>query len=117
MRKLFLVFALIFGGTIFIEALAQQQIPMQIIREGAGSNSGTYAPPRPWYITEDNYVLTIPAFEDDYTLELRDEDDNVVYTTYLLAGTTMVILPSTLSGDFELRLVGDSYYYRGYLSL
>ena len=117
MRKLFLVFALIFGGAIVIEALAQQQIPMQIIKEDPAGNSGTYAPPRPWYITEDNYVLTLPAFENDYILELRDEDDNVVYTTYLLAGTTMVILPSTFSGEFELRLVGDTYYYRGYLSL
>lgn len=117
MRKLFLVLALILEGAIFTEALAEQQIPMQIIKDDPAGNSGTYAPPRPWYITEDNYVLTLPAFEDDYTLELRDEDDNVVYTTYLLAGTTMVILPSTLSGDFELRLVGDTYYYRGYLSL
>ena len=117
MRKIFLAFALILGEAIFTEALAEQQIPMQIIKDHPASNSGTFAPPRPWYITENNNVLTMPTFENDYTLELRDEDDNVVYTTYLLAGTTMVILPSTLSGDFELRLVGDSYYYRGYLSL
>lgn len=117
MRKLFLVFVLILVGAFFTKTLAEQQIPMQIIKTGSAGNSGTYVPPRPWYIIEDNYVLTLPAFEDDYIMELRDENDNVVYTTYLPAGTTMIVLPSTLSGDFELRLVGDAYYYRGYLSL
>lgn len=33
------------------------------------------------------------------------------------AGTTQIVLPSTLSGDFELRFVGDTYYYIGYISL
>ena len=46
-----------------------------------------------------------------------DEDGVVVYTTYVPAGTTMIVLPSTLSGDFEIRLVGDTYYYRGYITL
>lgn len=67
--------------------------------------------------TQNDYTLTMPAFEDDFTLVLLDEDGVVVYTTYVPAGTTMIVLPSTLSGDFELRLVGDTYYYRGYISL
>ncbi len=37
----------------------------------------------------------------------------MVYSTFLPSGTTQVILPSTLSGSFEIRLVGDTYYYRG----
>ena len=28
------------------------------------------------------------------------------------AGTTQIVLPSTLSGDFGLRLVGENYYIR-----
>ena len=98
-------------------ALADHQIPMHIIRTGNASDGPTYAPPRPWYITQDDYVLTMPAFEDDYTLELRDENDVIIYTDYVPAGTTQIVLHSTLSGDFELRLVGDTYYYRGYISL
>ena len=90
---------------------------MQIIDHGPAAGGSTLAPPRPWYITQDDYVLTLPAFEDDFTLELRDEDDTVVYSTLVPAGTTQVVLPSTLSGDFELRLAADTYYYIGYISL
>lgn len=118
MKKfLFMAFFLL-GGTIISTAFAgQQNIPMQIINNGGASHGATYAPPRPWYIIQDDYTLTLPAFEDDYILELRDEDGDVVYSSFLLSGTTQVILPSTLSGSFEIRLVGDTYYYRGYIEL
>ena len=117
--KKYLLTILLFVWGAFISNVfgGQNNIPMQIIKDGPGSNIGTYAPPRPWYIIQDDYVLTLPAFEDDYTLELRDATDTVVYTTYVAAGTTQVVLPSTLSGDFELRLVAETYYYRGYISL
>ena len=106
------------GGAIISTALAgQQNIPMQIINTGSLGGGKTYAPPRPWYIQQDDYTLTLPAFEDDYVLELRDQDDEVVYTTFLPSGLTQIILPSTLSGSFEIRLVGDTYYYRGYIVL
>ena len=118
MKKfLFMAFFLL-GGAIISTALAgQQNIPMQIINTGSLGGGKTYAPPRPWYIQQDDYTLTLPAFEDDYVLELRDQDDEVVYTTFLPSGSTQVILPSTLSGSFEIRLVGDTYYYRGYIVL
>ena len=115
MKKLFLVIVLLSG--IGINSLWAQEIPMQIIKEGPATGGNTLAPPRPWYITQDDYTLTMPAFEDDFTLVLLDEDGVVVYSTFVPAGTTMIVLPSTLSGDFELRLVGDTYYYRGYIML
>lgn len=118
MKKfLFMAFFLL-GGTIISTAFAgHQNIPMQIIDKDGVGNGHTYAPPRPWYIIQDDYTLTLPAFEDDYILELRDEDGDVVYSTFLPSGTTQVILPSTLSGSFEIRLVGDTYYYSGYVVL
>lgn len=115
-KKLFLIVVLLSGwgaNTLW----AGNQIPMQIVKDGPASSGPTYAPPHPWYITQDDYVLTFTAFEEDYTLELRDENDVVVYTDYVPAGTTQVFLPSTLSGDFELRLVADTYYYIGYINL
>jgi hypothetical protein len=117
MRKLLLILALIMGGASFTMALAGHQIPMQIIKETGVGNGSTLAPPRPWYMIQDGFTLTMPAFEDDFTLELLDEDGVVVYSAYVPAGTTQIVLPSTLSGDFELRLVADTYYYRGYISL
>ena len=104
-KKLFLIVALLSGWGAN-SLWAWHQVPMHFIKKGSSDYGNTLAPPRPWYITE-----------DDYTLELRDENDVVVYTDYVPAGTTQVVLPSTLSGDFELRLVADTYYYIGYISL
>ena len=118
MKKfLFMAFLLLSGAIISTAVAGQQNIPMQIIDKDGVGNGHTYAPPRPWYIIQDDYTLTLPAFEDDYSLELRDEDGDVVYSTFLPSGTTQVILPSTLSGSFEIRLVGNTYSYRGYILL
>lgn len=115
-KKLFLAIAFL-GGGLFSPLMAQENIPMQIINESPASHTGSLAPVRPWYIIQDDYTLTMPAFEDDFTLELLDEDGVVVYSVYVPAGTTLIVLPPTLSGDFELRLVADTYYYRGYITL
>ena len=118
MKKILFMISLLLGGALFQRVFAiQQNIPLQIIKEGSAGPDIPLAPPRPWYITQDDYVLTLPSFEDGFTLELRDESDTVVYSTYVSAGTTTVVLPSTLSGEYELRLIPFSatYYYRGYL--
>ena len=116
MKKLiiFLLF-LVGGGTFAFGA----QIPMQIIDPSLPSGGHPYAPVRPWYITQDDYAFTLAATPEDYTLVVLDEDDEVVYSDILLSGSTMFVLPSTLSGDFEIRLVpyDSTYYYRGYISL
>ena len=121
MKKILFLAIMFLGGAIFPNAIWGQpnNIPMQIINEGGVNNGPTYAPPRPWYITQDDDVLTIPAFDEGYTLQLLDEDETVVYSTYIPAGTTQVILPSTLSGDFELRLIPymATYYFRGYINM
>ena len=116
-RKLFLFVILLIGGCSF--SYGAQQIPMQIINEGAASSGPTYAPARPWYITQDENVFTLAATPEDYTLVLFDEDGEVVYTDTLPSGSTMFVLPSTLSGSFEIRLMpfASTYYYRGYLEL
>lgn len=116
MKKLiiFLLF-LVGGGTFAFGA----QIPMQIIDPSLPSGGHPYAPVRPWYITQDDYAFTLAATPEDYTLVVLDEDDEVVYSDILLSGSTMFVLPSTLSGDFEIRLVpyASTYYYRGYIEL
>lgn len=114
MKKLiiFLLF-LVGGGTFAFGA----QIPMHIIKDGPAGNNGTYAPARPWYISQNDYVLTLPDFEEDYTLQLFDEDENVVYSVDCLSGTTQVVLPSTLTGDYEIVVIRGGSYYVGYIEL
>ena len=74
-------------------------------------------PMPPLFITQDGNILTLPATSVDYTLVLYDENGTLAYSTFLSAGTTQVILPTTLSGTYEIRLVADTYYYMGYLEL
>ena len=92
-------------------------VPLYIINEGAASNGTIKTPTRPLYITLEDKIITLPATPVDYMLELRDENGILVYYTFIPQGTTQIVLPSTLSGDFEIRLVADTYYYIGYLSL
>ena len=117
MKKTLLFVLLLIGGCTF--AIGQNQIPMHIVDNGAASHGNTLAPPRPWYITQDENVLTLPAFDEGFTLQLLDEDETVIYSTYIPASTTQVVLPSTLSGEFEIRLIpfNATYYFRGYLIL
>lgn len=116
-KKIFLAIALFFG--VGVTSLWAAQIPIYIINPGPMSNGSTYAPPRPWYITQDENVFTLATTPEDYTLVLLDEDGEIVYSDTLLSGSTMFVLPSTLSGNFELRLIpfASTYCYRGYLEL
>ena len=55
----------------------------------------------------------------DYTLVLLDEDGVVVWQTVVPAATSTVVIPATLTGDFELRLYpdGTAYYFYGNIIL
>ena len=74
-------------------------------------------PIKPVYITQDDYEITLPTLGCDITLRLLDADGVVAYETFVPAGTATVVLPSTLSGDYELRLVTSTFYFYGYITL
>ena len=63
----------------------------------------------------EDYTLTFSTPCYGYTLELVDENDAVAYTTIITSGT--LVLPSTLSGEYELQLIPASgdYYFYGYV--
>ena len=63
----------------------------------------------------EDYTLTFATPCYGWTLELIDENDQVVYTT-IIASTT-INLPSTLSGEYQLRLIpdGSNIYFYGYV--
>ena len=75
------------------------------------------APVRPPYVTLDDHTLYIWSQHGGYTLTMYDDNDNVVYQTYVTAGTQMVCLPSTLSGSYTLLLSDDTYLYTGMIDL
>ena len=70
-KKIFLAIALLFG--VGATSLWAAQIPMHIIDQNPSGSGHPYAPARPWYINQNDNVLTLPDFEEDYTLQLLDE--------------------------------------------
>lgn len=66
-------------------------------------------------VSIEDYALTFATPCLGYTLELLGEDGTVAYTTVITSDS--LVLPSTLSGDYELRLIptGGSYYFYGYV--
>lgn len=63
----------------------------------------------------ENYTLTFSSPCYGYTLELIDENDVVAYTTIITSDT--LVLPSTLSGEYQLRLIPNdsNIYFYGYV--
>ena len=66
----------------------------------------------------DNNALTFNyGFDQVITVELLDEDENVVYTDWLAPGQTTLTFPNTLSGEYTIRLTVGSIYYIGVIEL
>ena len=115
MKKLLICISMLFCLNII--AFAGNDVPMTYQPNGSTHGGYPKTPVAPWYISQDGYVLTMSATPRDYTLSLYDEDDELAYSVFVPAGTTQVVLPATLSGDFEIRFETATYYYYGYLSL
>lgn len=70
-------------------------------------------PMRPPVVYIDDHTLFFVAGHPDYTLIIKDEDGDVVYTTTVFSAETEVILPSTLSGDYEILLTMGNWLFTG----
>ncbi len=66
-------------------------------------------------VSIEDYTLAFSTPCYGFTLELLDEDGDVVYTTIITSDT--LVLPSTLEGEYQLRLypTGSSIYFYGYV--
>ncbi|MBP5339366.1 MAG: hypothetical protein J6Z14_08730 [Prevotella sp.] len=70
------------------------------------------------FIDQNGLVITFEANHSDYMLQLLDEDGEAVYTTYVPSTLTTVTLPSSLSGNYEIRLyTGSGIYFYGTINL
>ena len=65
----------------------------------------------------EDYTLTFYTPCDGCVLRLLDENDVVVYSTIIPTGTTELVLPSYLSGDYEIQIVQGNLYFWGYVNL
>ena len=78
-------------------------------------------PTNPPSASLDDHTLYINSEHPAYTLYLVDttgEEPDVVYQVYVPANVNSVVLPSTLSGTYELQLYdGGNYYFYSEIEL
>lgn len=68
-------------------------------------------------VIQNDYEITFLAIHPAYTLNIV-ANGVVVYSVALSPYTTSVVLPSWLSGDYEILLrPDDNYYLYGYIEL
>ena len=65
----------------------------------------------------EGYTLFFITPCDGCTLRLLDENDTVVYSTVIPTGTTSLVLPSYLSGEFEIQIIQGTLCFWGYVEL
>lgn len=50
---------------------------------------------------------------DGCILRLLDENENVIYTTMIPVGTSTLVLPSYLSGNYRIEIIPGTIYFWG----
>ena len=118
MKKLllFLISAFIFSTSVS----AQELVPLTVCIEEddqPGGNGHPRSPNETPIVYIDDYTLLFEANHPDYVLNIKDEDGDVVYSTVVYSTQTQVVLPSTLSGDYQIELVVNNLLYKGWIEL
>ena len=99
---------------------AMDLIPLTICpyeNEQPGGNDFPKTPITAPKVYIDDYTLLFEANHPEYVLNIKDEGDNVVYTTTVYSTQTQVVLPSILSGDYQIELVMGYWLFTGYITL
>lgn len=82
-----------------------------------GGNGNPRTPIEVPLVYIEDYTLTFETNHPDYVLTLKDRDGYVVYTTTVFTTDPEVILPSTLSGNYEINLVMGNWLFIGGINL
>ena len=118
MKKLFLfVLSAFFMST---NLMAWEIVPLSVSDDYDNSPVGhghTKSPIQAPTVYIEDYTLLFAVDHPEYVLNIKDEDDNVVYTTVVYSSLAQVILPSTLSGDYQIELVMGNWLFTGWINL
>jgi hypothetical protein len=117
MKKVLVLFAVLMSCTL---AQAQQikiSFICQGVHDGLIGNQMPRNPNDPPVVYLEDYTLTFEADHPEYVLYIKDEDEVVVYSTVVTSASTEVVLPSTLSGDYEIELIMGDWLFSGWIEL
>lgn len=113
-------FILCFLIAVSVHSLASQTIYLQVSGDDPilKGNGPQRMPQRPLMAELEDYTLTFGfSFDETVTVELLDDNENVVYTDWLAPGQTSLVFPDTLSGEYTIGLTIGSVYYIGVVEL
>lgn len=108
------LFFMIIAVMSFMAASAQQNLPLRTERVKTGT---VYTPiPRtpinPPTVGMDDNTLYFETDHPAFTLVLLDEEGEEAYVVNIPSSVESIVLPSTLSGIYELQIYdGSGYYY------
>lgn len=120
MRKVFI--AIIAIANMYVSAPAYAQcipIPLEegyidpTIPHGGIPKSPVQVPE----VSLDVHTLYFITPCDGSVLNLVDENGIVAYTLVIPAGTTSLVLPAILSGEYELQIIRGNYCFWGMITL
>lgn len=117
MKKLLLM---IVGAFLLSTSLfAKEVVPFTLHYEDdqPGGNGFPRTPIEVPLVYIEDYTLSFETNHPDYVLTIKDENGDVVYSTTVFSAQTEVILPSTLSGDYEVNLVMGNWLFTGWINL
>lgn len=80
-------------------------------------NQRPKSPVYPPTVYLENHTLTFSPTHPEYILYIKDADDTVVYTTVVSVTETTAVLPTTLSGSYEIVLVMGNRMFTGWIDL
>ena len=99
--------------------VAQKFIPFstQIIDRDAVGNQTPKSPIQPPIVCVEDFTLSFVADHPDYLLTIKDEDGEEVYSATVYSVETEVILPSSLSGTYQIELIMGNWRFIGEIVL
>ena len=68
-------------------------------------------------VSIEDYTLFFDTPCDGCLLRIVNEDDDVEYSTIIPIGTTSLVLPTYLSGNYELQIISGEYIFYGDITL
>ena len=118
MKKLLLF---LFGAFLLSTSVsAQVLVPLTVCieeDEQPGGNGNPKTPITAPKVYIEDYTLLFEVNHPEYVLNIKDEDNNVVYSTVVSSTQTQVVLPSSLSGDYQIELVMGYWHFTGWINL
>ena len=118
MKKLLLMIASAF--MLSTNLWAWELVPLSVYIDDDEKPIGHYTPKTPIETPKvyiEDYTLSFGINHPEYVLNIKDENGQEVYTTTVFSTQSNVILPSTLSGNYEINLVMSNWSFNGWINL